>query len=221
MHSSQIQQLPLQVKLDRTITWPVRLCPDHFQPAVQPARELGQPLRLAHYSRISPMRLIDQVIDAFALLHQQTPANLRIAGFIEDPEYHQQLLALIDQLGLIGRVTFVDPVPSPAEDPACSEVDLVWMISLSGHIGYAGIEAMAAGLPTLLLEVDSRADATPPDPELAPLICSNPQQLVARTLALQADPAAFCEQQAQLVRSHFMTTKEAIEELTNFYLGSR
>lgn len=220
MHSSQIQQLPLHVKPDRTITWPVRLCPDHFQTNVKLETELGQPLRLAHYSRISPMRLIDQVIDAFALLHQHTPATLRIAGFIEDPEYHQQLLAQIHQLGLAGNVSFVDPVPSPAEDPGRNEVDLVWMISLSGHIGYAGIEAMAAGLPTLLLEVDSPAEAMPPDPELAPLICPSPQHLVERTLALQADPTAFCQQQGQLVRSHFMTTKEAIEELTNFYLSS-
>lgn len=221
MHRSQIQQLPLQVELEQTITWPVRLCPDHFQASRQPSSRLGYPLRLAHYSRISPMRLIDQVINAFAMLQQHTPATLRIAGFIEDPVYYQQLLAQIDHLSLTDSVQFVDPVPSPAEDPACSNIDLVWMISLSGHIGYAGIEAMAAGLPTLLLEVDSRAEETPPDPELSALICPTPQQLVERTLALQSEPVEFGQQQAQLVRRYFMTTKDAIDELTSFYIGSQ
>jgi glycosyltransferase involved in cell wall biosynthesis len=167
------------------------------------------------------MRLIDQVIDAFALLHQRTPARLRIAGFIEDPAYHQALLAQIESLGLSDAVSFVDPVPSPAEDPARAEVDLVWMISLSGHIGYAGIEAMAAGLPTLLLEVDRHADPESVDPELAGLICATPQQLVQRSLELKTDPGVFREQQAQLVRQRFITTREAIDELTAFYLGQR
>jgi glycosyltransferase involved in cell wall biosynthesis len=165
------------------------------------------------------MRIIDQVIDAFALLHQRTQATLRIAGFIEDHVYHQALLAQVERLGLTDAVHFADPVPSPAEDPARGEVDLVWMISLSEHIGYAGIEAMAAGFPTLLLEVDSRARSSPPDPELASLICSSAQQLVERSLALQANPGAFRKEQAQLVRKRFMTTKEGIDELTDFYLG--
>jgi glycosyltransferase involved in cell wall biosynthesis len=167
------------------------------------------------------MRLIDKLIDAFAILCGSTSATLRIAGFVEDPEYHQQLLAQIGQLGLVDNVRFVDPVPSPSQDPDRSEVDLVWMIALGGHIGYAGIEAMAAGLPTLLLEVDSRADLMPPAPKLGSLICSSPQQLVDRTLALQEDPVAFCQQQEQLVRSQFMTSKASIDELTSFYLSCR
>jgi glycosyltransferase involved in cell wall biosynthesis len=219
MHVSQIVQLPHLRSSNPCITWPVRLCPDHLQdPPASTSAPTG-PLLIAHYSRISPMRLIDQVIDAFADLHHRTPARLRIAGFIEDPAYHQSLLTQIQSLGLTDAVQFVDPVPSPAEDPARSEVDLVWMISLSGHVGYAGIEAMAAGSNTLLLEVDSRANACPEDPELSDLICATPGQLVERSLLLQADPNAFRRQQAQLVRNRFLTTKEAIDELTAFYLG--
>jgi glycosyltransferase involved in cell wall biosynthesis len=219
MHVSQIVQLPHLRSNNPSITWPVRLCPDHLKdpPAITAAPSGA--LRIAHYSRISPMRLIDQVIDAFAFLHQRRLASLRIAGFIEDPAYHQKLLSQIQSLGLSDAVQFVDPVPSPAEDPARSEVDLVWMISLSGHVGYAGIEAMATGLPTLLLEVDSQAHTCPLDSALSSIVCASSQQLVERSLALMDDPDAFRDQQAQLVRDRFITTKEAIEELSDFYLG--
>lgn len=220
MHASQIVQLPHLRNPNPTITWPVRLCPDHLQnPCVPNQQKDSGTLCIAHYSRISPMRLIDRVIDAFLLLHRRTSAKLRIVGFIEDSAYHKALIDQIQRLGLTDVVQFVDPVPSPAEDPDRSDVDLVWMISLSGHIGFAGLEAMAAGLPTLLLEVDSQAHRSPSDPQLSDLICLTPQQLVERSLALQADRASFLAEQAQLVRERFTTTKEAIDDLTSFYLG--
>jgi glycosyltransferase involved in cell wall biosynthesis len=219
MHSSQIAQLPKLRNPNPTITWPVRLCPDHLTDSYPTIENSSETLRIAHYSRISPMRLIDQLINAFALLHQRQPARLRIAGFIEDTTYHKSLLDQILSLGLADAVQFVDPVPSPAEDPARSEVDLVWMISLSGHVGYAGIEAMAAGLPTLLLEVDSQAHTCPLDPALTSLVCATPEQLVERSLVLQDDPGGFRDQQSQLMRERFITTKGAIDDLTTFYLG--
>jgi glycosyltransferase involved in cell wall biosynthesis len=220
MHESQIAQLFSLRSPNPTITWPVRLCPDHLQESPQTIPDHSGELRIAHYSRISPMRLIDQVIDAFALLRKHTNATLRIAGFIEDQDYYSSLLSQIERLGLSNAVRFVDPVPSPAEDPARSQVDLVWMISLSGHIGYAGIEAMAAGMPTLLLEVDSHSSDLPSDPELTGLVCDNPLQLVERSLALQDDPLSFIQHQSQIVLSRFITTKESIDQLTNFYLSS-
>jgi glycosyltransferase involved in cell wall biosynthesis len=220
MHESQIAQLSTLRSPNPTITWPVRLCPDHLQDSPQSIPDHSGELRIAHYSRISPMRLIDQVIDAFALLRKHTNATLRIAGFIEDQDYYSSLLSQIERLGLSNAVRFVDPVPSPAEDPARSQVDLVWMISLSGHIGYAGIEAMAAGMPTLLLEVDSHSSDLPSDPELTGLVCDNPLQLVERSLALQDDPLSFIQHQSQIVLNRFITTKESIDHLTNFYLSS-
>jgi glycosyltransferase involved in cell wall biosynthesis len=219
MHPSQRAQLPFQLSGSPTLTWPVRLYPDHFIGSIIPSLDPQGMLRIAHYSRISPMRLIDQVINAFALLHQQTPSSLRIAGYIEDPAYYHALLVQIGELGLEGVVSFVDPVSVPAEDPARDQVDLVWMISLSGHIGYAALEAMAAGFPTLLLEVDASPVPIPSDPDLEELICATPQQLVLRTLALQKDPTRFRDQQGQLMRQRFLTTKEGIDELVGFYLG--
>lgn len=137
------------------------------------------------------MRLIDQLIDAFALLHRRLPASLRIPGFIEDIACHQQLLDQIQCLELAEVVQFLDPVPSPAEDPARQEVDLVWMISLSGHVGFAGLDAMAAGMPILLLEADTNAYSTEVDIQLQDLICNAPSELVEHSLALRSDPDAF------------------------------
>jgi len=219
MHASQIAQLSSIRSPNPTITWPVRLCPDHLQDSPQSIPDHSGELRIAHYSRISPMRLIDQVIDAFALLRKYTNATLRIAGFIEDQDYYSSLLSQIERLGLSNAVHFVDPVPSPAEDPARSQVDLVWMISLSGHVGYAALESMAAGFPTLLLEVDVPAVPMPADPDLEMLICSTPEQLVDRSLAVQNKPSRLREQQSQLMRQRFLTTKEGIDELVGFYLG--
>lgn len=220
MHASQVVQLPHLRNPNPTITWPVRLCPDHLHDPYSPNQQEGtDTLCIAHYSRISPMRLIDQVIDAFALLHQRTSASLRIVGFIEDSAYHKELIDQIQRLGLTDSLQFVDPVPSPADDPDRLDVDLVWMISLSGHIGYAGLETIALGLPTLFLEVDTQAHLSPSDPQLSDLICLTHEQLVERSLALQADRASFLAEQAQLVRDRFITTKEAIDELTSFYLG--
>jgi glycosyltransferase involved in cell wall biosynthesis len=221
MHQSQVDQLPLMLSHQNTLTWPVRLCSDHFVERCLSSPDPVGTLRIAHYSRISPMRLIDQVIDAFAFLHRQIPSSLRIAGHIEDPIYYQSLLSQLERLGLEEAVSFVDPVPLPAEDPARSQVDLVWMISLSGHIGFAALEAMAAGFPTLLLEVDPHAASFPPDPELAELICTTPQQIVKRSLDLQKDPSLFCKRQAQIMRQRFLTTKPDIDKLVAFYLGEQ
>lgn len=218
-HPSQIVQLPRSVSLANSITWPLRLCPDHLQVPFAVSTDSAGRLRVVHYSRISPMRLIDQVIDAFALLHQQIPASLRIAGRIEDTNYHQRLLVQIERLGLNDAVQFVDPVPSPADDPARSEVDLVWMISLSGHIGYAAIEAMACGLPTLLLEVDSQAHTCPVDPAFNSLIFATPEQLVEHSITVHQDPMDFVREQSQLVRERFIAIEESIIQLTDFYLG--
>jgi glycosyltransferase involved in cell wall biosynthesis len=219
MHASQIAQLSSIRSPNPTITWPVRLCPDHLQELPHTMPDHSGELRIAHYSRISPMRLIDQVIDAFALLRKHTNTTLRIAGFIEDQDYYSSLLSQIERLGLSNAVHFVDPVPSPAEDPARSQVDLVWMISLSGHVGYAALESMAAGFPTLLLEVDVPAVPMPADPDLEMLICSTPEQLVDRSLAVQNNPSRLREQQSQLMRRRFLTTEEGIDELVGFYLG--
>jgi glycosyltransferase involved in cell wall biosynthesis len=221
MHDSQIVQLPDPPAHSSCITWPVRLCPDHLKKRPQKASEATGPLRVAHYSRISPMRFIDQVIDAFALLAQHTPATLRIAGFVEDPNYLQQLKKQIHDLGLLNVVSFVDPVPSPAEDPSGNNVDLVWMISLSGHIGYAGLEAMAAGFPTLLLEVDSDPRSYPSDSELESLICSSPGEIVERSLLVNSDPQLFLRQQTQLLRTRFITSNQAIQDLVAFYQGNQ
>lgn len=218
-HPNQVPQFKALLPHQNTLIWPLRLCQDHFIYPITPSLDPDNRLRIAHYSRISPMRLIDRVVSAFALLHRQIPSSLRIAGHIEDLAYHKILLAQVVELGLEGAVTFDDPVPVPADDPARNQVDLVWMISLSGHIGYAALESMAAGFPTLLLEVDSPADPMPADPDLDTLICSTPEQLVDRSLALQNDPIRLREQQSQLMRRRFLTTQEGIDDLVSFYLG--
>jgi glycosyltransferase involved in cell wall biosynthesis len=219
MHSSQVQQIKHSNNIDEMLIWTVKLCSDNFQLMWRtPGKSLDE-LRITHYSRISPMRLIDRLIEAFALLCERIPARLRICGFVEDQKYKQSLMEIAERLKICEFVSFSDPVPSPAQDPELASVDLVWMISLSGHIGYAGIESMAAGIPTLCLEVDTKSNGYARNEGLEQIVCESDSMIVERSLEYAADTMSFVEIQSRLVKSRYMTKKEDIDQLVDYYIS--
>lgn len=219
-HKSQVEQAGIELT-PKSIIWPLQISSEFVKPERRVVNNSSPEIRLVHYSRVSPMRFIDKIIDAFSLLCTQASASLSIVGFVEDSLYHSSLIEQVSRLGISGRVTFSDDVKSIATDLACSSYDIVWMISISSHVGYASIESIAAGVPTLLLEVDPSCQGSSQDLELNHMISATPARLVERTLQLKANPGSFIDQQAQLLLGRYIINSKTIDELTAFYLGSR
>lgn len=218
LHPGQVLQLP-QGKLRDSATnkpiWTLRLCSDSFfAPTVRPAILPEQVMTIAHYSRISPMRKIHYILDAFAILHAKRPARLNIYGAIQDEDYFLDLKLKAESLSINKAVQFLPPVTRPLTADQIIDVNLVWMIALSGHIGYAGIEAMAAGQPTFYLEVDENPFITD-----NPYVYQSGHELAdASSQALKRLPS-LAEEQYQFALKNYRMQKYDFLKLQAFYLG--
>jgi glycosyltransferase involved in cell wall biosynthesis len=217
-HYSQVLQSGIDIGSIDSIVWPLRVGADFIgSPPMRPSNS-SDSLAIVHYSRISPMRFIDKIINAFSELRLHHQATLSIVGHVEDKNYYSALAAQIDRLGLAEFVSFSDSVQSLARDLATLKYDMVWMISISGHVGYAAIESMAAGFPTLLLEVDASSRSLDLETDLKGLICFSADEIASRSLLVKSNPDLFCRNQNELVRNRFIVTESSIRELTSFYI---
>jgi polysaccharide biosynthesis protein PelF len=102
--------------------------------------------------RIAPIKDIKTMIYSFSQLKQQLDkSRLHILGAIDDEEYYQECLSLIDYLELKDVVFpgFVD-IKKYLE-----KIDFTILTSLSEGQPYAIIESMAAGLPLVSTDVGS------------------------------------------------------------------
>ncbi len=115
-----------------------------FCPPAQPIILPATPLRVLFVGRLQPWKGVDTAIRAIAL----TPhATLQIAG---DGEQRQALEALVSELHLEARVTFLGSVPRhtlPAIMHQCNV--LVATSYASETFGIGLVEAQACGLPVI------------------------------------------------------------------------
>lgn len=100
----------------------------------------------------------DIFIRAAAIIAQQFPrARFSIAGDVLEPQYFQELLMLVDGLGLADRFRFeggVTDLPS-----FLAEADIFVLPSRSEGFSNALIEAMASSLPVIATRVGGNAEA--------------------------------------------------------------
>ena len=100
----------------------------------------------------------DIFIRAVALIAQRFPrATFSIAGEVLEPQYFQELLTLIDSLGLADRFQFeggVTNIPS-----FLANADIFVLPSRSEGFSNALIEAMAASLPVIATRVGGNPEA--------------------------------------------------------------
>lgn len=121
---------------------------DAHRPAPQPSA----PLELLTVARLFPVKGLDLYLRALAQL-PDLPLRARIVGSGSET-YRQQLLALVDELGLGDRVELSGAIDPEAIASAYATADLFVLPSRHEPFGIVLIEAMAAGLPIVATEVD-------------------------------------------------------------------
>ena len=114
----------------------------------------GGPLVL-FVGRIQPLKGVDIAVEMMAEL-DDTSAQLMIVGGASGREGQaevQRLRDIIDELGLVDRVQFVDPQPHYALSTFYRAADVVVMPSRSESFGLVALEAAACGVPVVAASV--------------------------------------------------------------------
>ncbi len=115
---------------------------------------------LVFVGRIDPIKDLDTLIRAFALVHERMPeARLRIFGVApaRREEYLARCSALVGELGLVGLATFEGRAPSASQAYAAGQV--VVLSSISEGFPYTVIEAMSTGRATVSTDVGGVGEA--------------------------------------------------------------
>lgn len=100
-------------------------------------------------ARLHSMKGHAVLIDAFARLPASLPVELWIAG--SGPEEHA-IRAAIRHYGLESRVRMLGYLPAPSDFMAAQDVNMLPSVTLES-IGYAVIEAMFSGVPSIVSDV--------------------------------------------------------------------
>lgn len=116
--------------------------PDH-----QP-RYAGEPLRAVFVGRISPVKGLDNVLQALANVRH--PVALRIYGPQQEEHYYAHCKALVAQLPSHVTATFEGAVPNAAVPEIMAMADVLVLPSRSENFGHSIFEALAAGTPVVI-----------------------------------------------------------------------
>jgi D-inositol-3-phosphate glycosyltransferase len=112
---------------------------------------LGPEPVLLFVGRIQPLKGLDVAVRALASLRRQD-AVLVVVGGASGQDGQRELArinALIDELGLQGRVRFVDPQPHHILSTYYRAADVVLVPSRSESFGLVALEAAACGTPVV------------------------------------------------------------------------
>lgn len=107
------------------------------------------------FTRICRTKPIEKSIKAFSiLLSRNRQCKLFIVGYHQDLEYLQVLKKLIDDLGISNSVIFTGHSNDMKETIQEYNIDIIWILSIFGFSGYAGVELMSKGIPCILNNVE-------------------------------------------------------------------
>jgi glycosyltransferase involved in cell wall biosynthesis len=112
----------------------------------------GSKLRILYLSRLDPKKGIDLLFGAVCrLASERKDFELVVAGSGE-PEYEQQVKAMIEKMGLSAVTRLVGFVEGAEKASLFKSADLFVLSSYDENFGIAVAEAMAAGLPVLVTD---------------------------------------------------------------------
>ena len=153
-----------QTVIERCGADPERVCVispgvehDLFRPLLmgeQPDAGLDVPLPLGFIlfaARLQPLKGPDLAIRAMAAVDPAIRPHLVVAGDVsaDFAAYEARLLALVDELGLAGQVSFLGPQPRPALARLMRSARLVLVPSHSETFGLVALEAASSGTPVI------------------------------------------------------------------------
>jgi glycosyltransferase involved in cell wall biosynthesis len=123
-----------------------------------PARngETQRPFTILTVGRLSPVKNVEVLINAIALLRQRHPElpfvfNLLGAPLTQDDRnYEAQLKNQVEQAGLQQQVRFLGSMPSAKVISAYQQADCFVSLSATGGLDKAVLEAMSCGIPVIV-----------------------------------------------------------------------
>ena len=183
-----------------------------FTPAGKP---VGDPPVVVWVGRINPLKDLDTLLRAAALVHRERPdIQFRLYGSAtaEDEPYHRAMLALRAELGLEDAVVFAGYVSNP--QAAFNEGDVVVLSSISEAFPFCILEAMLCGKPVVATAVGG----VPEEIEGCGITVEprNPREMAEAVLALMNDPAR-CAALGRAAREKAVQDFSAQQSARNHY----
>jgi len=176
----------------------------------------GQPYVL-YVGSEDPRKNVETLIKAFAIVQQQMPAAKLIkAGSAHFHGERERLLGLMAELGLGGKVRFLDHVPDEDLPLLYNAADVFVLPSFYEGFGLPALEAMSCGTPVI---VANRA----PLPEVVGErgILVNPRdarEMAQRIVELLAEPGRHAAAaQAALRRARYFSLERQTEQTMAVY----
>ncbi|NUQ39256.1 MAG: glycosyltransferase [Caldilineales bacterium] len=158
---------------------------DRFPPRARPPLSNPDHIQLLYVGRLAREKNLGFLLRAFALAHRQDPRlHLRLVGDGPDMDRLQKLAAELDVAAV---VDFAGPCPFERVPVEMGQADLFAFTSVTETQGLVVLEAMAAGLPVVLVECQSLFDCVRPgiDCVVSP---RQEEAFAAALLSLARDP---------------------------------
>jgi len=137
-----------QTDEDKIVVIPNFVDLDRFHPgdAAETRRQLGVEDRvvITHVSNFRPVKRVEDVVRAFAVLRRRLPATLLLVGDGPDLEKAGALakeLAVDADVEMLGKITRLEPILQAS--------DLFFLPSLAESFGLSALEAQACGCPVV------------------------------------------------------------------------
>jgi len=147
---------------------------------------------ISFVGRIDPLKDLETLIRAFALVREEVPAaRLRLFGPVQPSNvpYQQHLQAVADELGLGGSLTWEGP--SAGSRPAIEAGSIVAPSSISEGLPFTVVEAMMCGRATVNTDVGGVAE------------CLDEEQRTGRLVPAR-DPRAFADACVELLTDELL-----------------
>jgi glycosyltransferase involved in cell wall biosynthesis len=155
-----------------------------FNPRAIVARAPGARVRITYVGRLTPIKGVAVLVDAWARIGAAANAHLTIAG--DGPE-REFLTRKVREAGLSESIEFLGEI---SDVPAVlARTDIYVQPSLQEGLPNSVLEAMAMGLPIVATRVSGNEDVVVDDQNGVLVPASDPAALAAALQKLLADPA--------------------------------
>lgn len=145
--------------------------------------------KIGLFARINRSKPLNIVLKAFQLVHQtNSSVDLHLFGFIQDADYHVELLKEIKELKLENNVFFEGHSPDMLQSVVEKNIDLVWVISIFDFVGFAALELSSNGIPLILNNIEAQSFKPLNDATANPPYFHSPNQLATYTLEMLDAP---------------------------------
>ncbi|MGI2336701.1 MAG: GT4 family glycosyltransferase PelF [Dehalogenimonas sp.] len=115
-----------------------------------PGNRTGEKVVIGCFARVVPIKGITDLIKAAKIVTQRCDAEFVVLGEIQDKNYHQKCLDLIEELGISKSFKIMGHVSA---EEWYRKVDIFTLSSISEGVPYALLEAMSSELPSVCTAV--------------------------------------------------------------------